>query len=126
MRPSRALALALVATSVALGGMLPVAAHARTTPAEITAAELPPEAREVLAKIEAGGPFRYSRDGIVFGNREHRLPGKPHGYYHEYTVYTPGSKDRGARRVICGGPKTRPDACWYTADHYNSFRRIVP
>ncbi len=123
MRRLRALGIALLATTCALGGAWPVVA--KTTPETIAVADLPKEAREVLGKIETGGPFRYSRDGIVFGNREHRLPSKPRGYYHEYTVYTPGSHDRGARRVICGGPKTKPDACWYTADHYNSFRRIV-
>ena len=85
---------------------------------------LPPEARATLAQIHRGGPFRYDRDGIAFGNREHLLPPKPRGYYHEYTVPTPGAATRGARRIICGGPPRTPDACWYTADHYQSFRRI--
>ena len=80
--------------------------------------------RDVHALIRKGGPFRYDRDGVVFGNREQLLPAKPRGYYHEYTVRTPGVKNRGARRIVCGGPKTAPDACYYTDDHYRSFRRI--
>ena len=100
---------------------------ARATPdalPEIAVADLPKEGREVLAQIHVGGPFRYDRDGVVFGNREHLLPARKRGYYHEYTVRTPGAKNRGARRVICGGPKTTPDACYYTDDHYQSFKRI--
>ena len=91
---------------------------------EIAAADLPKEGREVLALIKSGGPFRYDRDGVVFGNREHLLPAAHKGYYHEYTVHTPGSKNRGARRIICGGPAKAPDACFYTSDHYRSFKRI--
>ena len=63
---------------------------------------------------------------MVFGNRERLLPLNTRGYYREYTVKTPGSQDRGARRIVCGGPATVPDACYYTADHYASFRKIVP
>ena len=102
-------------------------AFARATPdalPEIAVADLPKEGREVLAQIHVGGPFRYDRDGVVFGNREHLLPAEKRGYYHEYTVRTPGAKNRGARRVICGGPKTTPDACYYTDDHYQSLKRI--
>ena len=91
---------------------------------EIAASDLPKEGREVLALIRNGGPFRYDRDGVVFGNREHLLPAERNGYYHEYTVHTPGSKNRGARRIICGGPARTPDACFYTSDHYQSFKRI--
>jgi len=91
---------------------------------EVALADLPTEAREVYALIRSGGPFRHDRDGVVFGNREKLLPARPRGYYHEYTVRTPGVKSRGARRLICGGPKTDPDACYYTDDHYQSFRRI--
>jgi ribonuclease T1 len=105
------------------------AALARTAPeslAEVAVADLPREAREVLVQIRAGGPFAFERDGVVFGNRERILPQEPRGYYHEYTVRTPGSKGRGARRIVCGGPPTTPVACFYTADHYRSFARIHP
>ena len=91
---------------------------------EIAARDLPVQAHDVLKLIRAGGPFRHDRDGVVFGNREKILPAKPRGYYHEYTVQTPGSRSRGARRIVCGGPKTAPEACYYTADHYVSFGRI--
>lgn len=90
----------------------------------VSLAELPAEARDVYALIGRGGPFRYDRDGVVFGNREGLLPTKPRGYYHEYTVSTPGTKSRGAKRIVCGGPARAPDACYYTEDHYQSFRRI--
>ena len=91
----------------------------------IAVADLPVEARETLANVRRGPPFPYERDGIAFGNREKLLPAKPRGYYHEYTVSTPGASTRGARRIVCGGEKRAPDACWYTSDHYQSFRRIV-
>ena len=117
----------IAAVLVAFGMQWP--AHARTTPdgmATIAVADLPKEGRSVYALILKGGPFQYDRDGVVFGNREHLLPAKPRGYYHEYTVPTPDAKNRGARRIICGGKATAPDACYYTADHYQSFRRIRP
>ena len=104
-------------------------AGARSTPDEmaaITVTQLPPEGRSVYALIQKGGPFKYDRDGVVFGNREQLLPAKPRGYYHEYTVPTPGSKSRGARRIVCGGPKSAPSVCYYSDDHYQSFRRIRP
>jgi ribonuclease T1 len=87
---------------------------------DVALRELPPEARETQRLIDAGGPFPYRRDGVVFGNREHRLPAKPRGYYHEYTVPTPGARDRGARRIIAGSAQER----YYTDDHYRTFRRI--
>lgn len=83
---------------------------------------LPPEAFDTLALIEAGGPFPYDRDGTVFQNREGRLPSQPRGHYREYTVPTPGSRDRGARRIVTGGDP--PVEFYYTDDHYRSFRRI--
>ncbi len=87
----------------------------------ISAADLPPEARETLALIHRGGPFPYKRDGVVFANREGRLPFAPRNAYLEYTVKTPGSHDRGARRIIVrDGTKF-----WYTSDHYRSFKRII-
>jgi len=91
---------------------------------EIALAKLPAEARDVLLLIRAGGPFPYERDGVTFGNRERLLPAQRRGYYHEYTVTTTGAKNRGARRIICGGSRRTPDVCYYTDDHYASFRRI--
>lgn len=92
----------------------------------ISVRELPLQGQEVLAQIRGGGPFRYEKDGTVFGNRERLLPGQKRGYYREYTVPTPGLSHRGARRIVCGGLQIRqPDACFYTADHYTSFRLIV-
>mgnify|MGYP003390099646 len=94
--------------------------------ATVALAELPAEARRTEQLIRSGGPFLYSKDGTVFGNRERLLPRERRGYYREYTVKTPGSRDRGARRIVCGGAQpTSPDVCYYTADHYSSFKRIV-
>lgn len=87
---------------------------------------LPAEAQQVQRLILTGGPFKYDKDGTVFGNRERLLPRHPRGYYREYTVPTPRARNRGARRIVCGGvPPTQPEACYYTADHYMSFQRIV-
>lgn len=91
----------------------------------VQVAELPQQARETYGLIRQGGPFPYDKDGTVFGNRERLLPIEKRGYYREYTVKTPGSRDRGARRIVCGGPARTPHACYYTADHYASFRKIV-
>lgn len=91
----------------------------------ISRAELPPQGREMLALIERGGPFPGYKDGVIFGNYERLLPSKPRGYYREYTVPTPGARNRGARRIVCGGPKRHPEVCYYTHDHYASFRLIV-
>jgi ribonuclease T1 len=91
---------------------------------DVAAAELPQEARATLLLIRHGGPFPYERDGVRFGNREKLLPAMPRDYYREYTVRTPGAKTRGARRIVCGGAPTTPDACYYTHDHYRSFARI--
>jgi ribonuclease T1 len=85
------------------------------------------EARTTHRLILSGGPFPYDKDGATFFNRERLLPAKPRGYYKEYTVRTPRARNRGARRIVCGGqPPTRPEVCFYTEDHYNSFRRITP
>ena len=94
--------------------------------AVVAMATMPPQARDTYERIRQGGPFAYEKDGVVFGNRERILPSEKRGYYHEYTVKTPGSRDRGARRIVCGGPAKTPDACFYSDDHYSSFRRIVP
>ena len=92
----------------------------------VALAELPVQGQRTYGAILSGGPFRYEKDGSVFGNRERLLPRERRGHYREYTVETPGSRDRGARRIVCGGERTTPSVCWYTADHYASFRRIVP
>ncbi|WP_282696460.1 ribonuclease domain-containing protein [Streptomyces sp. CC208A] len=84
-------------------------------------AELPPEARTTLALIRSGGPFPYAKDGTVFSNFERILPREKRGYYHEYTVRTPGERDRGARRIVTGGR----GETYYTDDHYQSFREVV-
>ncbi len=88
--------------------------------------QLPPQGRDTYQRIRQGGPFPYEKDGVIFGNRERLLPAEKRGYYREYTVKSPGSRDRGTRRIVCGGAATTPDACFYTADHYASFRKIVP
>jgi ribonuclease T1 len=89
---------------------------------EVASSQLPKEARETIELIKRGGPFPYRQDGTTFGNREKLLPQRARDYYREYTVKTPGARDRGARRIVTGG---RPPAeFWYTEDHYNSFRRI--
>jgi len=119
MRPYSLLAASLCAALL----LAPDAARALAE-SEVRVEALPKEARTVLVQIRSGGPFRYERDGVVFGNREKLLPQKARGYYHEYTVPTPGARNRGARRIVCGGPKQAPVACYYTADHYQSFARI--
>lgn len=92
----------------------------------IALADLPKQGRETYEKILSGGPFPYDKDGTVFGNRERLLPQQKRGYYREYTVKTPFARNRGARRIVCGGlTPTAPDACYYTSDHYASFSRIV-
>ena len=91
----------------------------------IALADLPVQGRKTHALILAGGPFPYEKDGIVFGNRERLLPASKRGYYREYTVRTPGARNRGARRIVCGGQPRTPEACYYTSDHYSSFRRIL-
>ena len=93
----------------------------------VSIAALPAEAQAVERAIREGGPFAFPKDGIVFANRERLLPRQWRGYYREYTVPTPGAVDRGGRRIVCGGPEPQaPLACYYTADHYASFRRITP
>ena len=97
--------------------------HARndTVLVSVSETELPSNARDTLRLIKQNGPFPYPRDGVMFGNYEHRLPQQPRGYYHEYTVKTPGVRSRGARRIVCG---PLPE-CYYSDDHYRVFRRIL-
>ena len=87
---------------------------------------LPRQAIETYQLIHQGGPFPQEKDGVVFFNRERILPQRARGYYLEYTVRTPGVAGRGGKRIVCGGKPVTPQVCFYTADHYASFRRIVP
>ncbi len=108
--------------------LLGTGAQARNLAADdtVSLSQLPPQGRGTYALIMRGGPFPYDKDGSMFGNRERLLPKHPRGHYREYTVKTPGSRDRGARRIVCGGPAITPEVCYYTADHYSSFRKIAP
>jgi len=105
--------------------------QAKSTPdavisAPIALQDLPKEGQDTFQLIRQGGPFRYEKDGVVFGNREKQLPAAKRGFYREYTVKTPGERSRGARRIVCGGEEPRlPKQCFYTQDHYTSFREIV-
>ena len=127
---NRLAALAVLAVSIGT-----IAVQARTPSssvlpgaavASVAYTGLPPQGQEVMELVRQGGPFRYEKDGTVFGNRERQLPSQRRGYYREYTVPTPGLSHRGARRIVCGGKQPRaPDACYYTEDHYSSFRLIV-
>ncbi len=81
---------------------------------------LPAEAQHTVVLIDAGGPFPYDRDGVAFENREGLLPAEQTGYYHEYTVPTPGAADRGPRRIITGDA----GELYWTGDHYRSYERI--
>ena len=92
----------------------------RPTVTDIAAAELPAEARETIALIRKLGPYPYAKDGAIFGNREGMLPTQKRGYYHEYTVRTPGERTRGARRIVTGAG----GEIFYSADHYTTFRRV--
>ena len=94
--------------------------------ASMSEQELPVQGLETYRNIRKGGPFPFDKDGVVFGNRERLLPPQKRGFYREYTVRIPGERNRGPRRIVCGGPATTPQACYYTADHYASFRKIVP
>ena len=87
---------------------------------DVAVEKLPGEARETLALIRANGPFPHQQDGKTFGNREKQLPARPRGYYREYTVKTPGARDRGARRIVAG----QGGEYYYSDDHYRTFRRI--
>ena len=125
-------ARSLLAVSLLLSvGLGSGAAQARglfwgDTETTVAVADLPRQGQQTYLLILQGGPFPYDKDGSVFGNRERLLPRERRGYYREYTVETPGSRDRGARRIICGGQRPSvPENCWYTGDHYASFKRIV-
>lgn len=112
--------------AVAAGSVLARAPALGETSVTISVAELPRQGAQTYQLIRQGGPFAGEKDGVVFGNRERLLPAQKRGYYREYTVTTPASRDRGARRIVCGGQPKAPNACYYSADHYASFRKIVP
>jgi ribonuclease T1 len=128
-RSSTATSLQKLGLAFCLAFSLFSPAHARDqlgADAVVALAALPEEARQTEQRIRSGGPLAYAKDGAVFANREGLLPRQARGYYREYTVPTPGSRDRGARRIVCGGHEARaPDICYYSADHYASFERIV-
>lgn len=109
--------------SGALFARAPTSVDLQTT---VSLGELPRQGVQIYTLIHQGGPFASEKDGTVFGNRERLLPLKKRGYYLEYTVPTPGLSHRGVKRIVCGGQRTAPDACYYTADHYASFRKILP
>ena len=118
------LALRLLLMLALVAGLVACAPPAGSDTRLPSHAGLPPEAIETLALIQRGGPFPYRKDGTTFQDRERLLPAKPRGYYREYTVPTPGSRDRGARRNVAGGNPL--EVFYYTADHYRSFRQIEP
>jgi ribonuclease T1 len=137
MSPARTMIVLLLATLALVGCQAePNPAPPVTSPAaevadgipDCAVADLPPEAREVIDDIEAGGPYDYPRnDGVTFGNREGLLPDEDPGYYREFTVETPGLDHRGERRIVTGGPDERaPERWYYTDDHYESFCEFVP
>ncbi len=117
-RPTAAIALVVIAVVAALVWH---AASGSGSMGTVRVDQLPPQVRATMLLVERGGPFPYERDGVVFDNREGLLPSHDRGYYHEYTVPTPGSPDRGARRLVVGAGGED----YYTSDHYNSFRRIT-
>lgn len=123
---SKAVLACVMGTALVCGSSSVWARGVSVSDSTVALADLPAQGRTTYALIREGGPFPYEKDGSVFGNREKILPAHKRGYYREYTVKTPGSRDRGARRIVCGGQQaTVPDACYYTADHYASFRQIV-
>lgn len=121
MCTGRALQLLVLGMLCCLPSVVEARHHQRASVQNVAVSELPPEARDTLQLIRRGGPFPYARDGVVFGNRELRLPQQGRAYYHEYTVHTPGAQGRGGRRIVCG---PLPE-CYYSDDHYRSFRRIT-
>lgn len=106
------------ARSTSCGPAAPDAPGARASGLPVRAlCALPPEASRTWRLIQRGGPFPDRQDGVVFGNREAVLPAEPGGYYHEYTVGTRGSADRGARRLVTGSARE----LYFSSDHYASF-----
>jgi guanyl-specific ribonuclease Sa len=108
------------ALPIALANSSPVELAFQPVMPTVSLSQLPPQARQTIILIQRGGPFPHRKDGTFFGNREKRLPLAPSGYYREYTVPTPGSRDRGARRIVTG----QPQEYYYTQDHYRSFSKV--
>ena len=132
---SRFVAASAVTLACLVGGLSPTLVQAKAPPAVIAGsaqagialADLPKQGKETYEQILKGGPFAYDKDGTVFGNRELLLPAEKRGFYREYTVKTPYARNRGAKRIVCGGLKpSAPEACYYSEDHYASFKRIAP
>ncbi|MGW0709465.1 ribonuclease domain-containing protein [Streptomyces sp. NPDC002643] len=120
-RITRIGAAAAVLSALFVGGTVATATPAAAAVGSICYSDLPSQAYDTLELIEQGGPYPYSQDGTVFQNREGILPSHSSGYYHEYTVITPGSSTRGARRIVTG-EEYQED--YYTSDHYASFDLI--
>ncbi|MET7700373.1 MULTISPECIES: ribonuclease domain-containing protein [unclassified Streptomyces] len=116
-RITRIGAAAAVLSALLVGGAV-TATPASAAVGSICYSALPSQAHHTLDLIASNGPFPYSQDGVVFQNREGVLPSQSTGYYHEYTVITPGSSTRGARRIVTG-EETQED--YYTSDHYATF-----
>ena len=128
---ARTCAAALLALAGFTGSMTVALALTTTSAlsADIALADLPKEGKTTHVLILKGGPYPYPKDGVTFGNFENNLPKQERGYYKEFTVPTPGAKNRGARRIVCGAEtrewsKNNPAACWYTGDHYQTFQKI--
>lgn len=127
----RTITLIAIGALVIIGGWLLVQSRSAAPPTSTTAdglpvcplATLPAEVADTVDDIRSNGPFPFPRnDGVVFGNREAHLPPEPKGYYHEYTVVTPGAENRSTRRIVTGGaPLTDPPHYYYSGDHYDSF-----
>ena len=118
------LAFGLAALAVCVSPLASARTVACAVGQSIAVQDLPKQGRDTLALIASGGPFSSNRDGISFGNRERALPKAARGYYREYTVRTPGVRSRGARRIVCGGDQRATDTCFYSEDHYQSFKCI--
>jgi guanyl-specific ribonuclease Sa len=102
------------------GPAVSASATSATSNPTVALSSLPTQVAQTVRLIKAGGPFPYSQDGVVFDNNEHLLPAQPRGYYHEYTVVTPGASDRATRRIVTG----HAGEYFYTDDHYESFERV--
>jgi ribonuclease T1 len=131
---SRFVAASAVTLACLFGGLSPSLVQAKSPAATVSGAQtsialadLPKQGQETYEQILKGGPFAYDKDGVIFGNRERILPAEKRGFYREYTVKTPYARNRGAKRIVCAGLKpSAPEACYYSDDHYASFKRIAP